>query len=192
MTNYGGAWASIVSTANYTVTGTIAVGSEPIGVTFTHNGTTAYVTSQGTGTVDVIHTANQTVIGTISVGFQPVSVAISPDGGTAYVVNPAPSADVSLFSTANGTVLGTIAVGSAPYNDDVALTPDGIDIRPSSSTPPAIPSASLRPPAKRSLPPSPSAQAPTSVSVAPGGGTAFVTNYASGTISTIDTDTATP
>ena len=51
------------------------------------DGTRAYVTNLGSGTVSVIDTDTNTVIATITVGSGPAGVAVSPDGTRAYVTN---------------------------------------------------------------------------------------------------------
>uniref|UniRef100_UPI000A96E89D YncE family protein n=1 Tax=Rhodococcus marinonascens TaxID=38311 RepID=UPI000A96E89D len=59
----------------------------PVGVAVTPDGTRAYVTNVGDGTVSVIDTATNTVVETVPVGAAPQGVAITPDGSRAYVAN---------------------------------------------------------------------------------------------------------
>jgi len=58
-----------------TVTGTIAVGTTPRRAAFTPDGTRAYVTNSGSGSVSVIDTTSSTVTGTIPVGTGPPALA---------------------------------------------------------------------------------------------------------------------
>ena len=57
----------VISTATNTVTTTIPVGSFASGVTFTPDGTRAYVANTLSNTVSVINTATNTVVATIPV-----------------------------------------------------------------------------------------------------------------------------
>ena len=59
----------------------------PEGVAITPNGTTAYVTNFGDGTVTPIDTATNTAGTPIAAGAHPYGIAITPNGATAYVTN---------------------------------------------------------------------------------------------------------
>ncbi|MEJ1230230.1 MAG: hypothetical protein WDM88_05815 [Galbitalea sp.] len=65
----------------------IAVGTDPIGIAFTPDGTKAYITNNGSGTVTVIDVATGTPVSgsPITVGSDPLGIAITPDGTKAYV-----------------------------------------------------------------------------------------------------------
>ena len=104
---------SVIATATNTVVKTIPVGSKPVGVAVTPDGTHAYVTNFGSNTVSVIATATNAVVKTIAVGSRPVGVAVTQDGTLAYVTNNR-SHTVSAIATATNTVVGTIAVGAGP------------------------------------------------------------------------------
>ncbi len=106
----------------WTVDSSITMGSSPSGVAVNADGTRAYVTNQGAGTVSVIDTASGAVVSTITVGSSPSAVALSPDGTRAYVANRG-AGTVSVINTANGAVVTTVKVGVNPT--DVAVTPDG-------------------------------------------------------------------
>jgi YVTN family beta-propeller protein len=64
---------SVIDTATNTVTATIAVGSNPLGVAMTPDGSKAYVANAGSNTVSGIDTATNTVTATIPVGVAPVA-----------------------------------------------------------------------------------------------------------------------
>src|SRR6516164_6302761 len=131
ITNEGSSTVSVISTATNTVTGIpIPVGSLPIGVAVTPDGSRVYVANQGAvegvGTVSVISTATNTVTGIpIPVGSYPFGLAVTPDGSKVYVTNAVyATGTVSVISTATNTVTGIpISVGRAPVG--VAVTPDG-------------------------------------------------------------------
>ncbi|MGB4781741.1 YncE family protein, partial [Candidatus Methylomirabilis sp.] len=104
----------------------IPVGSNPVGVAITPNGTRAYVTNQGSNNVSVIDTATNAVTATITVGSSPAGVAITPNGARAYVANFGFNT-VSVIDTATNTVVvSSIPVGLRP--DFLAVSPDGASV----------------------------------------------------------------
>jgi YVTN family beta-propeller protein len=119
----------VFDTATNTVIATIPVGSFPIGVAVTPDGSAVYVAKQATvSTVSVIATTTNTVTATIPVGFLPFGVAVTPDGSKVYVTNyGGVGGTVSVIETASNTVIGSpIPVGGFPYG--VAVTPDGSEV----------------------------------------------------------------
>jgi YVTN family beta-propeller protein len=124
ITNNDDGTVSVIGTPTNTVVGTpIGVGSAPLGVAVTPDGSKVYVTNQDSTMVSVIATATDTVVATITVGSHPWGVAVTPDGSKVYVANEGPNT-VSIIATASNTVIGTpIAVGITP--EGVAVTPDG-------------------------------------------------------------------
>jgi len=101
---------SVINTATNTVTATVSVGVNPVGVAITPDGTRAYVANLAAGSVSVIDTATNTVIGTVTVGLAPRGIAITPDGTRAYVVNRA-SNNVSVLDTQPGASVLNVAAG---------------------------------------------------------------------------------
>ena len=119
----------MIDTASNTVTATIPVGSNPLGIAITPDGHTAYVTDFSDDTVHVIDTATQAVTTTVNVGNGPLGIAITPDGRSVYVANRQPfdfpdTGDMSVIDTARNAVVATI---------------------PSAATRPGSPSARRRP-----------------------------------------------
>ncbi len=163
---------STVSVATNMVIGSpIPVGSGPVGVAVTPDGSTVYITNQRANTVSVIDTATNTVIGSpIPVGSGPWGVAVTPDGSAVYVANFVANT-VSVIDTATNMVIGSpIPVGSGPVG--VAVTPDG-----STATNMVIGS------------PIPVGSGPVGVAVTPDGSTVYITNQRANTVSVIDTAT---
>ena len=78
---------SVIKTSTNTVVKTVTVGSGPVGVAITPNGSDAYVANRGSNTVSVIKTSINTVVKTVTVGTAPDGVAITPNGSDAYVAN---------------------------------------------------------------------------------------------------------
>src|SRR6266446_3404301 len=130
ITNFHGNTVSVIATATNTVVGLpIPVGTLPLGVAVTPDGSTVYVANSGdgsvNGTVSVIATATNTVTATIPVGNLPVGVAVTPDGSKVYVANEVDST-VSVIDTATNTVVGLpIRVGNRYSPLGIAVTPDG-------------------------------------------------------------------
>src|SRR5438270_563861 len=89
ITNSGAGTVSVIDTTTNTVIGSaIPVGSTPVGVAITPDGSKVYVTNLNDKTVSVIATATDTVIGSpIPVGNQPFGAAVTPDGSKVYVAN---------------------------------------------------------------------------------------------------------
>jgi YVTN family beta-propeller protein len=61
---------SVVDTATLTVTATIPVGSEPLGVAVSPDGSKVYVANKGSDIVSVIDRATLTVTATIALRFK--------------------------------------------------------------------------------------------------------------------------
>src|SRR5258707_363334 len=79
---------SVIDTATNTLTGSpIPVGSAPVGVAVTRDGSKVYVANSAANTVSVIATATDTVTATITVGSGPEGVAVTPDGSKVYITN---------------------------------------------------------------------------------------------------------
>ncbi len=107
---------------SYTFMGTVSVGSNPVSIEVTPDGSHAYVTNIGSDSVSVINTLTQETEGApIGVGSDPWDIAITPNGEKAYVAN-AHSNTVSVIDE-NAENTAPIAVGSGPFG--VAVTPDG-------------------------------------------------------------------
>ena len=122
--NSGSNNVSVIDTSNNTVTTTISVGANPLGVSVSPDGTKVYVTNNGDNTVSVIRTSDNTVTANITVGSRPQGVSISPDGTTVYVANYF-SNTVSVIRTSDNTVT-TIGVGNIPKG--VSVSPDGTKV----------------------------------------------------------------
>lgn len=119
---------TIVTTEPFTVVGTIAVGRDPWNIAFTPDGSKAYVTEVGDGTVSVIDTASRTVKTTIPVttpgGLSVRGVVVSPDGLYAYVSDEADSVVVQIDTSTDTKTSTTLSV-AAPGPYGLAFSPDG-------------------------------------------------------------------
>jgi YVTN family beta-propeller protein len=81
------------------------VGTTPVGVAVTPDGTHVYVTNINSNNVSVIARPGNAVVATVPVGSFPRGIAVTPDGTHAYVTNTN-SNDVSVIATATNTVVG--------------------------------------------------------------------------------------
>jgi YVTN family beta-propeller protein len=183
ITNGSGQSVSVIDTATNTVIGSpITVGSTPVGVAVTPDGSTVYVANSSSGTVSVISTASNTV--TTITGFEePYGVAVSPDGSKVYVANGFnQTSTVAVISTANNTVIATIPVGTVPYG--VAVSPDGSKVYVANSSSGTVSVIST---ANNTVVDTITVGAePEGVAITPDGGTVYVANN-SGTVSAIAT-----
>jgi YVTN family beta-propeller protein len=185
---------SVIDTASNAVVATIPVGSLPVGVATTPDGTRAYVTNAGDNTVSVIDTAKNTVVVTIPGVGEPQSIAITPDGKHGYVTNVFDNT-VSVIDTAKNAVVAKIPVGDEPSG--IAITPDGnhsperddrsrrplayvTNVR--DNTVSVIDTASNTVTATI-----PVGDVPDGVAFTPDGSRAYVTNFDGNTVSVIDT-----
>jgi len=76
---------SVIDTTTNTVTGTFATGYTPVGVAFSPDGATAYITYLDDTFVSVVDTATNTITGTIAIGPASYAVVVTPNGATIYV-----------------------------------------------------------------------------------------------------------
>ena len=104
---------------------TIAVGTQPMGLAVSKDGTRLYVANAGQQQrVGDQHHATTPWSETITaVGAQPTAVVVSPDGSRVYVSNSASNTVAVLNPTATTPVVATIAVGPQPRG--LAISPDG-------------------------------------------------------------------
>ena len=93
------------------VINTVSGFSGASGVTFSPDGTFAYITNRGSTTVSKLDLSSNSIVSTINVGSGPIGVAIAPDGSKAYVTNGRDST-ISVVDVASGTEVGTIPSGS--------------------------------------------------------------------------------
>lgn len=96
----------------YVLKNTIAVGMEPAEVTFSTDGSKAYVANGGDNTVSVIDPVTKAIITTIPVGADPVGAWVGQDGRM-YVDNEE-GKTVSVVDVNTNTVVQTITLGFMP------------------------------------------------------------------------------
>ncbi|WP_269583371.1 autotransporter domain-containing protein [Roseibium sp. Sym1] len=119
---------NVIDTATNTVTTSISVGDQPLGVAVSPDGSKVYVSNFSDDTVSVIDTATNTVTATLSLSFGatnglgPDGVTTSPDGSFVYVANRS-SGNLTVIDAATNTSVAIYTVG--PSTNGVAVSPDG-------------------------------------------------------------------
>ena len=123
MATYSSDAVSVLDLTTNTVLATVLVGSSPVGVAVTPDGSRVYVTNNGlaTKTISVIDTATNTVTATINVPSPPYGIAINPAGTRAYV--GLGFQNVAVIDTTTNSVVATIPVGFGALC--VAVNPTG-------------------------------------------------------------------
>ena len=126
ITSYYDNTVSVVDVATQAVTKTIPVGTAPVGVVFTPDGSRAYVSNREVadheGTLSVIDTATHSVVATLAVGGAPYSMVVTPDGSHLYLARHH-ARQIAVISTADNTVVANIPLDIKPFQ--LAITPDG-------------------------------------------------------------------
>ena len=156
------------------------MGNSPDAIAITPDGSTAYVTNNGDGTVTPINTSTDTAGTPITVGTWPDAVAITPDGSTAYVANNGDDT-VTPIDTATDTAGTPIAVGSEPIA--VAITPDGSTAYVTNNGDDTV--TPIDTATNIAGTPITVGSAPAAVAIAPDGSTAYVANQGAGTVTPI-------
>ncbi len=118
----GSSTFSSANTPSVQVINTITVGTNPYGVAFNPQGTIAYVTNSGSGSVSVINVATNAIINTISVP-TPYDIAVNPQGTLAYVTEYTGDS-VGVINLATNSVINTISAGPS-YTEGIAFNPSG-------------------------------------------------------------------
>ncbi|MGE0784667.1 MAG: beta-propeller fold lactonase family protein [Sandaracinaceae bacterium] len=105
----------------------VAVGDEPVSVTFSPDGSLLFVVNRGGGTVSVVTGANgssPSVVANIPVGAEPGLGALSPTGATLYVTNWV-DGTVSVINTLTRQVTLTTALPTGAHPLAICVTNDG-------------------------------------------------------------------
>lgn len=102
----------VYDASTYNLKNTIQVGMEPAEVTFSADGSKAYVANGGDNTVSVINPGTKAIIATIPVGADPVGAWVGHDGKM-YVDNEE-GKSISVIDVITNAVLQTIDLGFMP------------------------------------------------------------------------------
>jgi len=180
---------SVVDIATNTISATISVGSNPVGVAVTPDGNTVYVTNSADTTVSIIDSASNTVRNTLALSETPGGVAVSPNGVAAYVSCYSPG-EILVINTATAVIRTTIALPSGTGPTGIAFTPDGTlayvadGLNPRvliiDTTTDSVSSTRIQ-----------VGSSPKGIAITPDGARAYVTNAGATTVSVIDIATNT-
>lgn len=96
----------------FAIKNTITVGEDPAEITFSTDGTKAYVCNGGSNTVSIINPTTKAIIATINVGTDPVG-AWPASNGKMFVDNEM-SQTISIVDVASNNVVGTVNLGFMP------------------------------------------------------------------------------
>lgn len=110
-----------INTASGSVVTQIPVGDQPTSVTFTSDGSKAYVTNSWSSEMVVADGATKSIIGASTTLALPWDVAAVPSRGAVYVTNWG-SNEVDVVNTSTFATVARIPVGIGPR--DLAATPD--------------------------------------------------------------------
>jgi YVTN family beta-propeller protein len=116
----GSGSVAVVDLDSRAVTGSIAVGGQPMDIVASPDGSHLYLTNIGTESVDVVSTASKAVVASIP-GFNFASfagLAVTPSGQRLYVsnYNPDGNPSVKVIDTATNAIIASIPMPSAPLN----------------------------------------------------------------------------
>ena len=109
---------SVISDASDSVSATLVVGQEPVGVVFDSAQDDVFVTNGGSNNVSVISATNNSVVGSIPSGQSPAGIAYVSSVGELFVTNPT---TVTVISVINDSVVATLPIstsrGSVVYGE---------------------------------------------------------------------------
>lgn len=112
----------VYDASTYTLKNTIEVKMEPAEVTFSSDGSMAFVANGGSDTVTVIDVDNKTVMGQVEVGGDPVGAWTGADGNM-YVDNEE-GQSITVIKVSDMSVVTTISLGFMPgmaaYNNGMS------------------------------------------------------------------------
>jgi YVTN family beta-propeller protein len=114
---------TLIDTATWSVSATVAVGTMPARAAFSADSQTAYVANKTTNTVSELrNTGAWNVVRTIPVGAQPFEMAVDSAGQRLYVAN-AQSHAVGVVDLVAGAMIASVPVPNSPQA--LALSPSG-------------------------------------------------------------------
>ncbi len=158
------------------------MGTNPDAIAITPDGTSAYVTNYGSGTVSQISLATGTVVHTITLGStsKPDGIAINPSGSTAYVATYATNS-VTPIVLQWGQPWQPMTAGFGP--EGVAIDPAGQFAYVTNNGSNNLSSLPLGP----GMPGAPKAvgRGPEGVAITPDGASAYVVNNTDGTVTPV-------
>jgi len=111
-----------VADRNFAIVTTIEVGTNPIAVGMSADGTLAYVANLNSNSLSIIDTDIDQVVATVNAGPNPRDVEATPDGRYVLVVNQSTNS-VTVLDASNYSIVASIPVGKFPCA--ISIAPDG-------------------------------------------------------------------
>jgi YVTN family beta-propeller protein/autotransporter-associated beta strand protein len=122
VTSFYGGTTSIIDAASGTTLKSISVGTNPIAVVASRDGSKVYVLNEaGTVAVTVIDTASRTIAATIPLSVNGLCLAVSPDGTRLYATNW--SGELIVIDTTSNSIITTKPIPNGAVG--VTVSPDG-------------------------------------------------------------------
>ncbi|WP_229052965.1 putative Ig domain-containing protein [Aeromicrobium sp. Leaf350] len=177
---------SAISTASETVEWSTSVGGNVRGVGVSPDGSRVFLAVEGTSSVVAVDTTSRAVVGSVTLAAQPYGITVSPDGSRLYVGSSTSAGltviDTALIGTASNPVVATVPTGSGSLES--ALSPDGsvLYVPALDSSRVAVVDLASNTFAA-SLPVGPT---PFGIGVSPTDGRLYVSDYASGVVTTLE------
>ncbi len=114
---------SVINVTNNALINTIPVGTNPKGVSVSHDGSKIYIANTNSNTISVIDATTNSVTATIPVTPNPTGICVKPDGTRVYVTDALYNGFFQVINTTTNTVIATITAGSnAP---EIVVHPNG-------------------------------------------------------------------
>ena len=113
---------SVINTTTNKVVALVPVGTKPIGVVTSPNGSMVYIANYGSNNISVINAATNQVVSTIQSNNVSGGICISPDGKTLYISNTDQNS-ISVINAITGSTIAIVPVGTFPYG--ICISPDG-------------------------------------------------------------------
>jgi len=192
----GQGWLTVIDAEKNSITGSIALHSQPVSIEIAPDGATAYIANAGSNSISVVDLVARREVARIGAGEQPAVARLSPDGKTLVVANRGGNS-VSLISPATRVVRAVFE--GCPGASDAVVLPDSTkafvacsgghqimilslarDAKPASAQAVATPAAPDRVESLLDV-----GRAPVHLALKPDGGEIFSSNLAADTVSEI-------
>ena len=190
VTNFDSNTVSMIDTSTLLPVTNIPVGSGPLDLAISPDGTQVYVGNNSGNDISAIDTASSTVVATIPLPSSPYGLKFTPDGTSVYVATGA-SQSVLVIDTTSQSVVATVPVAGNPTGVSMALTSNGTFAYVSSNSSPGTVSVIAVGASPTVVQTINVGDFPHSVVVAPNSSLAYVANGGSNTVSVISVATNT-
>ena len=185
-TSYGTDELLRISLDKKAITGSILVGSAPLGLAIADEGKTALVACKDSSTIAVVDLVNFKTVADIKVGGLPNFVAMSPRGYRAYVTNYGRTKEglLHIVDVRERSVVSTIKMGISPFALAVSPTTEMVYVVMGGENEVWV----VDPEQQKVVDKIAVGEAPDGIAITPDGKRVFVANGGSNDLSVIDTE----